>query len=95
MRRILKFKLNETLPITSIADGIREPLWVDYQNGVPYLWAVCDDEEANKCACEIYRIGTGQPIDDSIYFEAYYINTTVAQSAPYVWHWFYHVVPIS
>jgi len=95
MRRILKFKLNETLPITSIVDSIREPLRVDYQNGIPYLWAVCDDDETGKCAYEIYRIGTGQPIEDSVCLNSYYINTTVAQSAPYVWHWFYQIVAIS
>lgn len=36
----------------------------------------------------IGRIGTGQPIGSDISI-GNYLNTTVAQSEPYVWHWFW------
>ena len=94
MTKIFKFKLNETLPITSIVDRIVEPLKVDYQNGVPYLWAIYDDD-ASECNYEVYRIGTGQPFGEDFYECSVYINTTVTQSAPYVWHWFYQVVSMN
>lgn len=85
--KIYKYPLDEMMPDTEVAGRFVTALCVDYQNGKPYLWAVVNDEMP-VIACRVFRVGTGQPIDETVSL-ARYLNTTVAQSEPYVWHWFW------
>lgn len=87
MNTIYKYKLNDVLPFSTIEGPIVSPIWVDYQNVEPYVWAIVDPMLPIR-RIRICRIGTGQPIGSDISI-GNYLNTTVAQSEPYVWHWFW------
>ena len=87
MHTIYKYKLSEVLPFSTVEAPIVSPIWVDYQNGDPYVWAIVDPEMPVR-RIRVYRIGTGHPIEGFINL-GNYLNTTVAQSEPYVWHWFW------
>lgn len=90
MSIIYKYKLDEMFPVNQVTARIIKPLKVDYQNGEPYLWAVVNDVCPER-TINILRIGTGYPLGDDIALSQY-INTTVYQSEPYVWHWFWNEV---
>ena len=87
MSAIYKYKLNGVFPISQVTARIIKPLWVDYQNGEPYLWAVVGDDCPER-TISVLCIGTGHPIPETMPL-ANYLNTTVYQSEPYVWHWFW------
>lgn len=74
---------------TMIEAPIIKPLYVDYQNGSSYLWAVVDtDKEPEEWL--VSCIGDETDIG-GIYGEVdldSYLNTTVESSYPFVWHWF-------
>ncbi len=59
-----------------------KPLCIQFQNGIPTLWAKVDTEQ-EKIKAIIYQIGTGWAVDNS----NIYISTI--QDGPYVWHYFY------
>ena len=84
---IYKYKLNDTLQLSTVEAPIVSPLWVDYQNGEPYVWAIIDPNTPVR-RIHILQIGTGQPFGDGVCI-GNYLNTTVAQSEPFVWHWFW------
>lgn len=87
MNVIYKFPVSDVMPISIVHAHIVRPLKVDYQNCQPYLWAIVDtDLEPFDSA--VYRIGTGHEISDHIVPFDSFLNTTVAQSEPFVWHWF-------
>ena len=71
---------------TRLSAPIVKPLKVDYQNGQATLWAIVDTEMKPKDIF-VFCIGTGHPFPSVIPHDAY-LNTTVSQSDPYVWHWF-------
>lgn len=87
MRVIYKYELNEALPVCEVRAPIVKPLKVDFQNGKPFLWAVVDTAAAEK-TIHIYRVGTGFPLHEGFIIGSH-LNTTVLQSEPYVWHWFW------
>lgn len=91
MKAIFKYPINDMLPTSKIVAPIVRPLHVDYQDGIAYLWAVVDNSIRNKSVI-IARIGTGHPFDGAVIPLENYMNTTVEQSAPYVWHWFYKIL---
>ena len=82
---IYKYPLDEERVGNIISAPIFKPLKVDYQNGIPMLWAIIN-EDAEPEEWRVLRIGTGWPVA-GLEFENY-LNTTVAQSEPFVWHWF-------
>lgn len=90
MKVIFKYEINELLPVSVIEAPVIEPLKVDYQNGHPFVWMVVDTALPPR-KIHLYRVGTGVPIDDDVAL-GLYINTTVSQSEPYVWHWFWDEV---
>lgn len=87
MNTVYKYKLNEIFPVSQVTARIIKPLSVDYQNGKPYLWAVVGDD-CPEITISILRIGTGYPMPENLPLENY-MNSTVYQSEPYVWHWFW------
>lgn len=88
MFAIYKYELTQ-FAVSQIEAPIIKCLEVDYQNGNPYLWAIVrTEEDAPKKKLTIYRVGTGWPVNQSFVENAEYINTTVGESEPYVWHWF-------
>lgn len=95
MQVIFKYEVTDAMMFSIIEAPIIKILKVDYQNGVPYLWAIVDTElRTNKY--RIYRIGTGHPFGSDTPIGSInpnnYINTTVMSNEPYVWHWFYDKV---
>lgn len=89
MISIYKYPLD--FRVEQIIDApIVRPLRIDFQNGVPHLWAIVDTEKSIE-EWLVIRSGTGWnlselPIGD---YDSY-LNSTVESSAPYVWHWFCH-----
>lgn len=86
---IYKYVLDRTNVHNIITAPIVKPLHVDIQRGDPCLWAVVDitkEPEEWVVSC----IGTGWSLDkvDSNITTDHYLNTTVASSDPFVWHWF-------
>lgn len=88
MITIHKFPLDffETQYITA---SIIKPLKVDYQDSRAYLWAVVDTM-ADPQEWVVFRAGTGHNLSIPAFYNHLdsYLNTTVAASNPYVWHWF-------
>lgn len=87
MIRIYKYELDEMMPVNVIQARFLKPLRVDYQNGRPFLWAVVSDSMP-LVSIDVLRVGTGQEVGSDVPM-THYLNTTVAQSEPYVWHWFW------
>lgn len=90
MRTIYKYEL--TMGNMCVTAHIEKLLRVDFQNGLPMLWAVVNDKlplktiEVLICPTGIYtREDDDIPIDN-------YLNTTVMSSEPYVWHAFWREV---
>lgn len=86
MRAIYKYPVAECNTHNIIDAPIVKPLYVEYQNGDPYLWAVVDTEK-EPIEWLVSCVGTGIPHDSNIDLDSY-LNTTVESSKPFVWHWF-------
>lgn len=84
-----KFILDRSLVHNIVTASIVKPLHVDIQRGDPCLWAIVDtnkepEEWLVSCIGTGWSLhGVGQNIDLGSY-----LNTTVASSDPFVWHWF-------
>lgn len=87
MKRIFKYELSYIATENILTAPIIKPLHVDFQDGVPYLWAVVDDG-GHPEEWVVSRVGTGWGMDQMacIVDLDTYLNTTVGK--PYVWHWF-------
>lgn len=90
MQAIYKYEVSERVPVSIIEAPITRPLKVDYQNGHPFLWAMVDSTKP-PVRVKIFRVPTGHPFDGDVVMSTY-MNTTVAQSEPFVWHWFYQFI---
>lgn len=87
MQTIFKYKLNELANVNIVEAPIVKPLMVDFQSGFPHLWAIVSPDMPNK-TIEVIKVGTGWIFNEDVQADRY-LSTTVAQSEPYVWHWFY------
>lgn len=61
-----------------------EILTVQFQDGIPCLWAKVDSMMHNKKLRSIALVGTGHPVSED--GGCRYIGT--CQQGPFVWHWF-------
>ena len=85
---IYKYELNfDMTPVCDVKARIFVPLKVDFQNGIPFFWAIVSDDMPEQ-VIRIHKVGTGCPMD----YVPIYLNTTVLQSEPFVWHWFYEIL---
>lgn len=87
MNVIFKYPVSDELPVTTVKAPIIKPLKVDYQGMHSFLWAIVDLDKASE-EYDVFRVGTGHMICEKIVPFDSYLNSTVAQSEPYVWHWF-------
>lgn len=89
MKCIQKYNVWGGHTSTMLEAPIIKPLHVDYINGSATLWAVVDtDREPEEwlvsCIGDETDIGG---IYGDVDCDAY-LNTTVASSKPFIWHWF-------
>lgn len=86
MQAIYKYPLSDLKSAQTVSAPIVRPLCVDYQDGKPCLWAVVDGERSPVDVI-VVRMATGKGFV-SHHAVGEYMNTTVAASEPFVWHWF-------
>lgn len=86
MITIYKYPIDKTFVLEA---PIIKPLHVDYQDGIPTLWAMVDTDAQNE-EWFITYVGTGWNVSNvpQCINPDYYLNTTVKSSYPYVLHWF-------
>ena len=84
MRKIYKYRLPEVPGVvTTIEEKILEVLAVQYQDGLPTLWAIVDPDDKAETA-EIMSFGTGWELPNGA--EKYL--GSVQDYEGYVWHYF-------
>lgn len=81
MRAIYKYSVPAVIP-----HFVEHILKLDYQNGVPTIWALVDTSREPEPKMSVYFVGTGWPLSDLEKRETY-IGTLFDND--YVWHFFY------
>ena len=85
MKRIFKYRLSLASEITIVSGPIIKPLTVDFQRGIPCLWAVVDTSLPDT-RYEVIVSGTGCPMPD-VPLDTY-LSTTLCMEDNIVLHWF-------
>ena len=84
MRKIYKYRLPEAPGVvTTINERIIEVLSVQYQNGIPTIWAIVDPDDTSVAA-EIMSFGTGWELPNGA---EKYVGS-LQDPEGYVWHYF-------
>lgn len=83
--KIFKYYLAAGAEINIVRGPIVKPLRVEFQRGVPCLWAVVDTHLSDR-EYEVICVGTGQEMLDVSLNS--YLNTTLSENGYLVLHWF-------
>lgn len=84
MRKIYKYRLPEAPGVLiTINEKIIEVLSVQYQNGIPTIWAIVDPDDTSV-ATEIMSFGTGWELPNGA---ERYVGS-LQDPEGYVWHYF-------
>lgn len=91
MKHIYKYPIIH-MWVNQFEINLDKVLTIQFQNGIPCLWAVVDDENPCKTV-DIIKLGTGWDIDSEMFDldEFNYITTIQEDHTGYVWHFFYKI----